>query len=97
MGPSYENFRDIVDTLKKSAGIFILEEPAGLSTTSAINVDSAREDSFYLTQALEAKLAELLTNRDAAKAMGERGRQVFEAKQGATKRAVEAIVAVVKP
>jgi 3-deoxy-D-manno-octulosonic-acid transferase len=45
---------------------------------------------------LEEVLLELLTNKEAAKAMGERGRRVFEEQQGATKRAVEAIVAMVK-
>jgi hypothetical protein len=38
----------------------------------------------------------LLRDRDAALAMGERGRKVFEEQQGATKRAVEAIVGMVK-
>lgn len=44
---------------------------------------------------LETALKALLTDRFAAKAMGERGRQVFEAQQGATARAVEAIVAII--
>jgi 3-deoxy-D-manno-octulosonic-acid transferase len=95
MGASFENFRDIVELMKAASGIAIVEEPAGLSATSAKNADSGPDDSFYRAQALEAKLVELLTNRDSAKAMGERGRQVFEAQQGATKRAVEAIIAVV--
>jgi 3-deoxy-D-manno-octulosonic-acid transferase len=46
---------------------------------------------------LEVTFLELLSDRDAALAMGERGRKVFEAQQGATKRAVDAIVAMVKP
>jgi 3-deoxy-D-manno-octulosonic-acid transferase len=45
---------------------------------------------------LEAELVELLTDREKAKAMGERGRAVFEAQSGATGRAVEALVAMVK-
>ena len=48
-----------------------------------------------VVEALETELVRLLTDRDAAKAMGERGRQVFEEQQGATARAVEAIVAMV--
>ena len=44
---------------------------------------------------LERVLVELLTDREAAKAMGERGRRVFEAQSGATGRAVEALVAMV--
>jgi 3-deoxy-D-manno-octulosonic-acid transferase len=46
---------------------------------------------------LEAALIELLTNREAARAMGERGRKVFEAQSGATGRAVEALLRLVKP
>lgn len=45
---------------------------------------------------LERVLIELLTDRRQAKAMGERGRAVFEAQSGATGRAVEALVAKVK-
>jgi 3-deoxy-D-manno-octulosonic-acid transferase len=45
---------------------------------------------------LERVLEELLTDRVAAKAMGERGRQVFEAQSGATQRAVDALVGLVK-
>jgi 3-deoxy-D-manno-octulosonic-acid transferase len=48
-------------------------------------------------EALSAELIRLLTDRESARAMGERGRKVFEEQQGATKRAVEAIVALVKP
>jgi 3-deoxy-D-manno-octulosonic-acid transferase len=44
---------------------------------------------------LDKVLVELLTDPAAAKAMGERGRQVFEAQQGATARAVDAIVAMI--
>jgi len=45
---------------------------------------------------LGAAIAELLTHRDKAKVMGERGRRVFEQQQGATARSVEAIVAVIR-
>ncbi len=45
---------------------------------------------------LEAAFSELLTDRDAARAMGERGRAVFEAQSGATGRAVEALVGLVR-
>jgi 3-deoxy-D-manno-octulosonic-acid transferase len=45
---------------------------------------------------LDLAFEDLLTNRDAARAMGERGRRVFEEQQGATARAVEAIVGLVK-
>jgi 3-deoxy-D-manno-octulosonic-acid transferase len=45
---------------------------------------------------LEAALVELLTDREKARAMGERGRRVFEEQQGATARTVEALVALVR-
>jgi 3-deoxy-D-manno-octulosonic-acid transferase len=71
MGPSYENFRDIVSTLEKA---------------NAIRIVQNREE-------LQSTLAELLANPKAARAMGERGRSVFEKQQGATGRAIEAILA----
>jgi 3-deoxy-D-manno-octulosonic-acid transferase len=45
---------------------------------------------------LGTALVELLANREQAKAMGERGRNVFEQQQGATARTVKAIVAVIE-
>jgi 3-deoxy-D-manno-octulosonic-acid transferase len=45
---------------------------------------------------LEAALLEMLTDTDAARAMGERGRQVFEVQSGATGRAVAALVELVQ-
>ena len=74
MGPSFENFRDVVGKMQAAGGIRIVQ-----------NKDE-----------LQAALAELLTDREAAKAMGERGRQVFEAQSGATGRAVEALVGLVR-
>ncbi len=40
-------------------------------------------------------VAELVTNRKEAKAIGEAGRRVFEEQQGATKRSVKAIVSLI--
>jgi 3-deoxy-D-manno-octulosonic-acid transferase len=45
---------------------------------------------------LEHAFIDFLKNREAAKAMGERGRRVFEEQQGATGRAVEAIVGMIQ-
>lgn len=70
MGPSYENFRDIVGKMIDADGIRIEQDEVGL----------------------EHALGELLTNRETARAMGERGRQVFEREQGATGRCVAAVV-----
>jgi 3-deoxy-D-manno-octulosonic-acid transferase len=74
MGPSFENFRDIVAKLQAANGIRIVRD-----------VDE-----------LEAALVDLLTNSDAAKAMGDRGRRVFEEQQGATNRTVEALIVLIQ-
>lgn len=74
MGPSYENFRDIVGKMIGAEGIRIVKDETEL----------------------EIALRELLTDRESAKAMGERGRQVFEQQQGATGRAVEAVIEMVR-
>jgi 3-deoxy-D-manno-octulosonic-acid transferase len=103
MGPSYENFRDIVAKMKAVDGIAILGETAGLSTAAAKSAASGREDAsgvggddkLKLKDALAAELVRLLTDRESARTMGERGRRVFEEQEGATARAVEAIVAMV--
>jgi 3-deoxy-D-manno-octulosonic-acid transferase len=75
MGPSFENFRDIVTKMQEADGIRIVRDK----------------------DELEIALIELLTDREKARAMGERGRQVFEEQQGATARAVEALVGLVQP
>jgi 3-deoxy-D-manno-octulosonic-acid transferase len=73
MGPSYENFQDIV---------------AKMLAANAICIAA---DEIELANALE----HLLTDREAASAMGGRGRAVFEAEQGATARTVAAILPLV--
>jgi 3-deoxy-D-manno-octulosonic-acid transferase len=74
MGPSFENFRDIVAKLQEADGIRIVQD----------------------SDQLGAALVDLLTNRDQAKAMGERGRRVFEQQQGATERTIEALVGMIE-
>ena len=74
MGPSFENFRDIVGKMQAADGIQIVRDKDELG----------------------AMLMELLTDREAARAMGARGRRVFEEEQGATARAVEALVGLVQ-
>jgi 3-deoxy-D-manno-octulosonic-acid transferase len=74
MGPSFENFREIVSKMVDAGGIRIVKDEAELGTA----------------------FQELLTERETGRAMGERGRGVFEEQQGATARAVEAIVAMAK-
>jgi 3-deoxy-D-manno-octulosonic-acid transferase len=74
MGPSFENFRDIVARMQAADGIRIVQDKDGL----------------------ESALVELLRDHEQAQAMGARGRRVFEAQQGATARAVEALVGMVR-
>jgi 3-deoxy-D-manno-octulosonic-acid transferase len=74
MGPSFENFRDIVAKMQAADAICIVQDE----------------------EQLESVMLRMLTDREAAKAMGERGRQVFEQQQGATARAVEAVVAMIQ-
>ena len=69
MGPSYENFKEIVGAMKDAGAIRIV----------------ARES-------LGEALTELLTDHAAAKALGERGRSVFQSQAGATGRTVEALM-----
>jgi len=74
MGPSYENFRDVVGKMQAADAIRIVQDK----------------------DELETALVEMLTDREAARAMGERGRKVFEAQSGATGRAVAAVVGLVR-
>jgi len=74
MGPSYENFRDVVTKMQEADGIRIVQDK----------------------DELETALVELLTDREEARAMGERGRRVFEKQQGATGRAVAALAGMVR-
>ena len=70
IGPSYENFRDIVSSMQKANAIRIVQD---------------RDE-------LRSVLMELLASPKVARAMGERGRSVFEKQQGATGRAIGAIL-----
>jgi 3-deoxy-D-manno-octulosonic-acid transferase len=70
IGPSYENFRDIVSSMQKANAIRIVQD---------------RDE-------LHSVLTELLASPKVARAMGERGRSVFEKQQGATGRAIGAIL-----
>ena len=95
MGPSYENFRDIVTKMQAVDGIAILGQNTGVSPLRPSA--SGRDDASVVVEELEETIVRLLTDHEAARAMGERGRRVFEEQQGATARAVAAIVGLVKP
>ena len=73
MGNSFENFREIVQTMRDTGGISIVQDRDGL----------------------EAELTRLLMDTRAARAVGERGRAVFEAQSGATARTVELLTGLV--
>ena len=65
MGPSYENFREIVEALRAQDAIWVVK-----------------------VEELGRSLRSLLEHPAEATAMGRRGRQVFEARAGATRRTV---------
>jgi 3-deoxy-D-manno-octulosonic-acid transferase len=69
MGPSYENFREMVEVMRESDAVRIVS-----------------------TASLGAAMMEMLRDEVAARALGERGRAVFEAQAGATARTVEALM-----
>jgi 3-deoxy-D-manno-octulosonic-acid transferase len=73
MGPSYENFREIVEMMKAGDAVRIVS-----------------------TSQLGGELVEMLLNQSDARAMGQRGRAVFEAQAGATARTVQALMALLK-
>ena len=73
MGPHFQNFRNVVQTMEQADGIRIVAD----------------------NESLGMLLKELLINRPLARAVGERGRQVFEAQQGATVRSVAELVAII--
>ena len=73
MGPSYENFREVVERMRGGDAIRIVPR-----------------------ERLEATLVGLLRDPEGARALGERGRDVFEQQSGATGRTVEALRTLLK-
>ncbi|WP_263384993.1 3-deoxy-D-manno-octulosonic acid transferase [Granulicella arctica] len=73
MGPSYENFRGIVEAMREADAIRIVA-----------------------AEGLGAELVGLLSDPVAAKALGERGRQVFLSKAGATERIVAELMGLMR-
>ncbi len=74
MGPSFENFRDIVGRMQAADAIRIVSDEAELGVA----------------------FEQMLTDPAGSKSLGERGRVFFEQQQGATARAVEAVLSLVK-
>jgi 3-deoxy-D-manno-octulosonic-acid transferase len=69
VGPSFENFREIVDAMRADDAIRVT-----------------------LPEELAKSLLAMFEHREEACAMGERGQKVFEAKAGATRRTVKALL-----
>jgi len=92
MGPSFENFRGVVEAMQAENAIAILNESTDPQEQLRPKPTSKE---LMLKDALEFELVRLLKDHPAASAMGERARAVFEAQQGATARAVEAILGTV--
>jgi 3-deoxy-D-manno-octulosonic-acid transferase len=81
IGPSFENFREIVEVLLAHHALQI------------ISVDEFAEALVKFVHPID----ENRINRiDEARAMGERGREVFEAQAGATARTVHALIALLE-
>ena len=97
MGPSFENFRDIVTKMRVADGICITAGEAQLPTDKASPNQLYRPELYVMRDSLEKEIIRLLLDREAARAMGERGRRVYEEQQGATARTVEALTAMVRP
>ena len=96
MGPSYENFRDIVTKMVAANAIRITAGEAQFPDERP-EKDKLHRDSIYVMRdSLVSEVMSLLTDREAARAMGERGRKVYEEQQGATKRTVDVILGMVK-
>jgi 3-deoxy-D-manno-octulosonic-acid transferase len=73
MGPSYENFREVVERMRAGDAIRIVPR-----------------------EKLEETLMALLRDTEGARALGERGRGVFEQQSGATGRTVKALTTLLK-
>ena len=81
MGPSYENFREIVSALRSRQAIQILPS------------NSNEKDPPDAHEALAQALRSLLSNDEG---MGKRALEVFEEQTGATQRTVEALTGLLQ-
>jgi 3-deoxy-D-manno-octulosonic-acid transferase len=95
MGPSYQNFRTVVQTMKDAEAIHLLSsEETGLpakTASAALNPDVPNA----LRDELADTIIQILTHPDEARALGERGRSVFEREQGATARTITALLTMI--
>jgi 3-deoxy-D-manno-octulosonic-acid transferase len=73
MGPSFENFREIVDTMQQADAIRIVAK-----------------------EKLAETLIELLRNKEDSRALGKRGKAIFQSQSGSTAQTAQAIVSLLK-
>jgi 3-deoxy-D-manno-octulosonic-acid transferase len=104
MGPSYENFRDIVETMLAKDAIRIVSDKDDLAEALvAILGESVpqrlkphdAEELYGTAEAVplsKTKDEEAVSTASYGFAMGERGRMMFEAQSGATARTVAALL-----
>ena len=94
MGPSYENFRGIVEDLKAADAIRVLQGP--VAEKSKVKFEAAFDPDVPLParDQLASVWQALMRDREAAEAQGERGRAVFLARGGAAKRTADALLAL---
>jgi 3-deoxy-D-manno-octulosonic-acid transferase len=103
MGPSFQNFRDVVSKLREADAIAITGKEEDLYTPPKSdpneNIGNLQGDEGAQGQRLrrlfEEKIIRLLQNPAEARALGERGRVVFESQQGATARTVAALLTMI--
>lgn len=96
IGPSSENFREIVAKLRAADAISItMGEAQGPKEKREPN-GLFRPAIYAMRDSLETEMVRLLHDRQTALAMGERGRQVYLAEQGATERTVFELVSLIQ-
>lgn len=93
MGSEHKNFRGVVEDMKAADAIRIVDS---LPFTEAGGGDSKLERVRGLRDALRVAIEALLRDPASARAIGERGRIVFEREGGATARSIEALMPLVR-
>jgi 3-deoxy-D-manno-octulosonic-acid transferase len=85
MGTSFENFREVVNTMKGAEAIRIVGEVTPAETSG----QAEAKRPYDLRDELASAVLNLLQHPEDARKLGERGREVFEREGGATARTVE--------
>ncbi len=97
MGPSFDNFREIVAKMQAAHAISItVGEAQGPNERLEPN-GLYRPEIYAMRDSLSAEMLRLLRDRQAAVAMGERGRQVCQREGGASARTVASLLPFLSP